>query len=170
MTKFLVLALAAAACMPTTSFAAKENLKYLKGVNSIVVDETLGNTCAIMNLSPVIQPSAIFPAMQKVMAQTPGVSVVSAQNVAEDNPHALTVHFTFSSFSETVGGETRGAGALTMQMTKKAGAEVEGIPLAVSLPFPLPDNCREMQARLEEATLQLAQYLPGYIEQSRSLE
>lgn len=147
--------------------AGEENLDYLKGVTSIVVDETLSNTCTVMGLSEELQPSAILPAVQKMMAQTPGISVVSAQNVAKDDVNALVLHFTFSSFSETVGGETKGAGAVTMQMTKQTGAETDGLPLALSIPFLLPDTCSDIQARLTEAAVQLTQYLPGYVAQAR---
>lgn len=155
---------------PASASAAEENIDYLKGVTSIVVDETLGNTCAILGFTEEIQPSAILPAVQKVMAQTPGVSVVASQNVSKDDLNALTLHFTFSSFTETVGGESKGAGALTMQMTKQTGAETGGLPLALSLPFILPDNCSDLQQKLGDAAVQLAQYLPGYVAQARAIK
>lgn len=162
-----LIAVVMAVLLVSPSLAGEENVDYLKGITSIVVDETLGNTCAIMNLSEEIQSSAILPAVQKVMAQTPGVSVVSSQNIAKDDVNALTLHFTFSSYAETVGGETKGAGALTLQMTKQAGAETGGLPLALSLPFLMPDNCNALQTQLGETALQLAQYLPGHIAAAR---
>lgn len=155
---------------PVTANAGEQNIDYLKGITSIVVDETLGNTCAILGFTEEMQPSAILPAVQKVMAQTPGISVVASQNVSNDDVNTLTLHFTFSSFTETAGGESNGAAALTMQMTKQAGAETGGLPLALSLPFVLPDNCSDLQQKLGDAAVQLAQYLPGYVAQARTIK
>jgi hypothetical protein len=45
----------------SAAHAEEENLEYLRGVDGILVDESLGNTCAIMNLSADLRPSAIFP-------------------------------------------------------------------------------------------------------------
>ncbi len=166
MRRFLACAVIAVFVFTAPAYAEEENLAYLKGVDSIVVDETLGNTCAIMNLSADLQPSAIFSVIQKVMAQTTGVSVTALKPGATPPASGLVLHFTFSSFTETVGGESKGAGALTMQMTRQS--QPDGLPLALSLPFVLPETCGGMQGRLAEAALQLAQYLPGYFEAARA--
>lgn len=166
MRRFLVCAVIAVFMSAPFAYAEEENLAYLKGVDSILVDETLGNTCAIMNLSADLQPSAIFPVIQKIMAQTPDVSVTALKPGATPPASGLVLHFTFSSFTETIGGESKGAGALTMQMTRPS--QPDGLPLALSLPFVLPETCDGMQEKLAEAALQLAQYLPGYFEAARA--
>lgn len=156
----------AASLFISAAHAEEENLEYLRGVDSILVDETLGNTCAIMNLSADLQPSAIFPVVRKIMEQTPAVSLAGLKQGAVPPDAALVLHFTFSSYTETVGGESKGAGALTMQMTRASSPA--GLPLASSMPFVLPETCDGMQERLSEAALQLVQYLPGYFEAARA--